>query len=260
MPEVTKRQPVKAAKKIRSKGSTVGAIAHDLKISIEEARCLVWGNDYREKVRSPSGQPIVPHKKQPPTKELFCEWLLEALSRLQALPAWPIGAAEFTYFYSEACWNLTGLRILAFEDLRDLGDEAAHLAGDKLAIILFARANRDALRHPWVIDQLEAWRYAGTPAAKNSLLKFIAAYSDDGVKRAPRNVLENIQRDQHIYRDSLSPVFRNSSQRLHAALAEKYCIGENSIKDVLKKYSKAYEWWKRLKWTRLYCSGLLPRA
>jgi hypothetical protein len=241
----------KTAKEMRSKGSSVGAIARHLNLPMEVARCLIWGKGYEERLQR---LPTTLITSQEPTEQLFVQWLSEAAHRLSALPTWPLGAGQFTYFDSEACWQPA--RILSTVDLRDLGDEAAYMAGEEEAIFHFAKGNRDALRHIWVIEQLEAWRCEGTKDSKRKLRRFISAYSDDGVKRMPQNILENIKRDQDIYRDSLSDSFRNGQQRLVSALSDKYMLGENGIKDILKHYHKAYDRWRLSKRARLYCQGL----
>jgi len=248
-------------KKMRADGATVGKIARHLHLPTENVYHVLFGANYKDKLRSfGTGERIVRSIKQP-SKELFVQWLSEAITRLESLPTWPWGAKQYTYFYSEACWDLRDPQGKA--DFRDWGDEASHRVGDDRAMFRFARANRDALRHSWVIDQLEAWRMAGTPEAKRKLKQFMTSYTYDGVKRSPGNILQNIRRDKMIYCDSLRPKFRNSKKKLVSALAEHHhdngCIGENGIKDALKAYNKAYKWWRKLKLTKLYCSGALRR-
>jgi hypothetical protein len=259
----TQRKPLKLGsrqhelvKKMRADGCTIGVIANNLSLPQDKIRRIIYGEDYKDKIRLfPSGNRPATTAAQP-TQQLFLRWLSEGVERMAALPAWPMGSDQSTYFKSMACWDWSGARIQTV-DLREFGDEAAHRRGDQEAIFRFAKDNRDALRHSWVIDQLEEWRFEGTKAAKKNIKRFCTAYQDDCVKRSPAHILENIRRDQRLYRDSLSPEFRNHKDTLHSALAAEHGIGVNTVKTILKKYAKAYKWWSQLKEARLYCQGHL---
>lgn len=222
-PAKPKNTQVRVAKQMCSEGATVGAIARRLRLPLEEARRLVWGHEYKQRLRTFQGlKPIGATRDTPqePTCEEFVSWLQEVENRLRSMPAWPMNAGQFTYFHSEACWDLlTSSRVMETINCSDISvpgwpisDEKAHTQGDAEAIFRFAHANRNALRHLWVIEQLEAWRLMGTRASQDLLLKFARAYSDDGVKRSPASILENIQRDQRIYHDSLNPTLRPFAQ------------------------------------------------
>ena len=246
------RSQVRVAKKMRAEGATVGAIARRLRLPLEETRCLVLGNDYREKLRAfPSGKPLpAKQSKQSPTPEDFIEWLQkEAVPRLEGMPVWPKGATRFDYFQSEASWNV---RIHFDMEQFESAYKDAHESGDKAAIFEFARDDRESIKREWVIEQLVAWRLSSRAEGKRSFEKFMRAYWSQRGTRNRRTTLEIIKRDQSVYKDSLS---WTNGPRI-AGLAKKHTMSKDNVKDVLKHYRAAFRQWKSSPFPRLLRSGL----
>ena len=123
---------VGVAKRMRAEGATVGKIARRLDLSLEEANRLVWGDDYRQKLRAfPSGKPIpsIQAAQRKPTPQAFVRWLqIEVNPRLEKLNEWPMGVTQYTYFYSEACWDL---RVVATVEINESEHAHAHKNGDR---------------------------------------------------------------------------------------------------------------------------------
>lgn len=240
-------------KKMLAEGATVGTIARRLRLPLEETRCLVLGNDYREKLQAyPSGKPLpAKQSEQSLTPEDFIEWLQkEVVPRLERMPVWPKGATRFRYFSSEASWNV---RIDFDMEQFESAYKEAHEAGDKVAIFEFAKDDRECLKRKWVIEQLVAWRLSSGGEGKRSFETFMRAYWSQQGTRNSLTTLEIIKRDQSVYKDSLS---RTNGPRI-AGLAKEHTMSKDNVKDVLKHYRAAFRQWKSSPFRRLLKSGLI---
>ena len=68
-------------------------------------------------------------------------------------------------------------------------------------------------------------------------------------------MLETIEKDQAVYKDSLTWTKRP----MISGLAKKRITGQNNVKDILKAYRAEYKKWKRSRSARLYLSLMSPR-
>lgn len=236
-------------KKLRSEGMTVGAIARRLELSLEEASCVVWGPEYRAKLQvfPPNGKRLLSYRsaQEKPTREDFVRWLRDDVNpRLKQLNEWPMGVDEYTYFDSEAVWDV---RVLAtIEQPSEFA--VAHRNGDTEAIFRFAKSNRKALGAKWVLRQLIEWRLTNTPLSKRQFDKFMRAYWSQQGHRRVKTMLDSIEMAQDIFSDSLT---WPKGSRV-SGLAKKYPAGPDRVKDVLKHYKKAYLRWADTKQARLW--------
>jgi hypothetical protein len=218
---------------MRSKGSSVGAIARHLNLPIEDAWRLVCGCGYRDRmVEFPSGKPILSPEalRQSPTPELFVKWLRKEVNpRFEQLPEWPMGVGQHTYFDSEAMWP--GARVLANIKVPS-GLAKAHRNGEPEAIFEFAKSNRKALLAKWVVRQLVEWRISNTSQSERQFNKFMTAYWDKRGRRKIKTMVVSIMRDQAIYSDSLTWPKRVMESRV-TGLADKHGVSKDRVKDVL---------------------------
>ncbi len=231
-------------------GNPFSVIAEHLLVSTEEARKLVWeaGSKIRDQgVKAIRQKNAV--KQSEPTPEDFLEWLeKEAVPRLAGMKVWPMGATRFTYFHSEACWNY---QVLTTVEIVESEHADRHISGDRKAIFEFAKSNREALYKDWVVRQLVDWRLCGEQQLFD---KFMRAYWSQQGKRTAGTMLNKIKRDLAIYKDSISVI----STSLNKELANKHDIGPNTVKEVLRHYRAAYDWWKASKLSRLFRSTHSP--
>lgn len=198
--------------------------------------------------------------KRDSTPQAFLSWLKEAITSLSKLKEWPIGVTRFTYFDSEACWNLR-------PDLKDTYDpltfsmedfessyKAAHELGDPRAIFEFAKDNREALKREWVVSQLVSWRLNPSTQTKKQFDKFMQAYWSQQGKRSHKNMLGIIKRDYQVYRDFVQKYSSESRKSALSKLSDEHRMSTDNTKDVLKFYGQFYTRWKTSRATRLYLS------
>ncbi len=194
--------------------------------------------------------------------------------------AWPKGAKRFGYLYSEVTapayrkLDQKGSELmLAFEHPRDsarrisLAKESQKTASvgppstleqleapyrtahevenpeNPEAIFEWARDSYEALMAPWVARQLVEWRLEGTPQAKRKFDRFVRAYWSERGKRTGRTTLDIIRRDQEIYRASLHRGRKISREDWIAGQAEAHRVSVETVKDVLKHYSRHHRQW-----------------
>jgi hypothetical protein len=194
------------------------------------------------------------------TEAQFLEWLQEAVDRLAKTKPWPMNANQYTYFHSEACWNLRpDLENYAEQIIIDQCDfeseyRTAYESGDGEAIYEFAKANREAIGRDWVTKQLVAWRLSDSPEGKRQFDRFMRAYWSRQGKRSPGKMLDIIRRDQACYKAFLGRNRNNLQSTFLEQYSETHGMSLDSVEEIVKYYNQYYAIWKACPSTRLYLS------
>jgi len=117
--------------------------------------------------------------------------------------------------------------------------------GDVEAIFEFASDSYEALREPWVIEQLVQWRREGSDDAQRQFDRFMQAYWKPAGRRSGDYTLPVIRRDQEIF---IAYLNRDLSSSV-AAFVERHAnvgpsrVGDSSIRRVIAKYGAHFDEW-----------------
>jgi hypothetical protein len=111
-------------------------------------------------------------------------------------------------------------------------------AGEHEAIFEYAGEDPLALRAAWVAEEVASWRLQGGTANRKKFQKFIRAYWTERGRRKPETVIEDIERDQEVFRAIMNrqPVGQESLVACMRNVAREKRMGLESVKELHKEY------------------------
>lgn len=111
-------------------------------------------------------------------------------------------------------------------------------AGEHEAIFEYAAQDPLALQAAWVGQEVASWRLQGGTANRKKFQKFIRAYWTERGRRKPETVIEDIERDQEVFRAIMDrqPVGQKSRAAWMRNVAREKGMGLDSVKEIYKEY------------------------
>lgn len=116
-------------------------------------------------------------------------------------------------------------------------------AGNVQAIFGYAKADVWAFRAPWVVTQLEAWRFENAPESRRKLHKLMRAYTDDRGKDRLADTLRLIKRDQVVFKAIMTMRQQDTPlEHCFAAVAQQSRpsdnLGVDGVREVYRRYQR----------------------
>lgn len=111
-------------------------------------------------------------------------------------------------------------------------------AGEHEAIFEYAAQDPLALQAAWVSKEVASWRLQGGTANRKKFQKFIRAYWTERGRRKPETVIEDIERDQEVFKAIMArqPVGGPSLAACMRNVAREKGMGLDSVKEIYNEY------------------------